>query len=68
MHQAEHHAQRGGLAGPVRTEESGDRARLDAEAEPVDREYLAAEPFGQLIDDDPPVSDLRHAPISAQDL
>jgi len=35
---------------------------------PIDREYLAAEPFGQLIDDDPPVSDLRHAPISAQDL
>ena len=38
MDEPEHRAQRRRLAGAVRPEEAGDRARLDAEAEPVDRD------------------------------
>ena len=37
----EDRAQRGRLAGAVRAEEAGDRARLDAEAQPGDRLGLA---------------------------
>ena len=50
--QPEHHPQRRRLARAVRAEEAGDRARLDGEAEPVDRADLAAEDLGELVDDD----------------
>ena len=53
VHQAQDHPQRGRLAGAVGAEEAGHGARLDVEAELVDRPDLAAEHLGQAADLDP---------------
>jgi hypothetical protein len=49
MDEPEHRPQRGRLAGAVRAEEAGDRARLDAEAEAGHRLRLA-EPLAEPRD------------------
>jgi hypothetical protein len=60
--QGEQAAQGGGLAGAVGPQEAGDRARLDLEAQVVDRADLA-EVLGQIRDDDAAVVGHRSLPF-----